>query len=88
MAQRITVGNLAIEKALMELVSDQIIPGTGVASDAVWQGLESTLAGLAPRNKALLAQRNDFQSQSDQWYQAHAGVPCSKRFLGQWLSVE
>ncbi|MFT4633207.1 MAG: malate synthase [Candidatus Pseudothioglobus sp.] len=75
MAQRITVGNLAIEKVLMDLVNDQIIPGTGVTSEAVWQGLESILADLAPRNKALLAQRDDFQSQIDQWHQTHATQP-------------
>ncbi|MFT4721673.1 MAG: malate synthase [Candidatus Azotimanducaceae bacterium] len=72
MAQRITVGNLTIEKVLMDLVNDKIIPGTGVQAAAFWQGLESILADLVPRNKALLAQRDDFQSQIDQWHQAHA----------------
>jgi malate synthase len=72
MAQRITVGNLTIEKVLIDLVNDKIIPGTGVQAAAFWQGLESILADLVPRNKALLAQRDDFQSQIDQWHQAHA----------------
>jgi malate synthase len=75
MAQRITVGSLEIEKVLMDLVNDKIIPGTGVTSEVVWQGLESILAELGPRNKALLAHRDDFQSQIDTWHQTHATQP-------------
>ncbi|MEM7016398.1 MAG: malate synthase G [Pseudomonadota bacterium] len=68
MTDRITRGSLAIAKVLDDLVNEQIIPGTGVDPDAFWSGFEKIVADLAPKNKALLAKRDELQATIDAWH--------------------
>lgn len=75
MADKITVGSLEVERVLYDLVAKEIAPGTGVGVEQFWEGLESILKDMMPRNKALLAIRDDFQKQIDGWHQARAGKP-------------
>ncbi len=73
MSERIQEGNLQVAGELHQLVERDILPGTGVSSSQFWQGLESILADLAPRNRELLAQRDELQAQIDQWHRDHPG---------------
>ena len=75
MGERISIGNLAIEKVLHDLVNEEIIPGTGVEPATFWQGFEQILATLVPRNRELLAVRDDFQAKIDQWHRANSARP-------------
>jgi len=75
MGERISIGNLAIEKVLHDLVNEEIIPGTGVDPATFWLGFEQILATLVPRNRELLAVRDDFQARIDQWHQANSARP-------------
>ncbi len=73
MNERIEIGGLQVASELYQLVNEQVIPGTGVDSDKFWADFESILNDLGPRNAELLAIREDFQSQIDQWHEARAG---------------
>ena len=75
MTDKISKGLLEIEKVLYDLVTDEIVPGTGIEADKFWQGLEDVLQEMMPRNKSLLAIRDDFQKQIDDWHLARAGKP-------------
>ncbi|MGK0461470.1 MAG: malate synthase, partial [Candidatus Azotimanducaceae bacterium] len=75
MTDKISNGQLEIEKVLYDLVTDEIIPGTGVEADVFWQGLEDILQEMMPRNKSLLAIRDDFQKKIDDWHKAQASKP-------------
>ena len=75
MTQRITSGDLSIDPALHDLVVRDIIPGTGVAADAFWAGLEQIVSELAPRTRALLERRDELQRRIDSWHLAHRGQP-------------
>lgn len=46
-----------------------------MTADAFWAGLEGLLAEYAPRNRALLARRDDLQAKLDDWHRAHPGQP-------------
>lgn len=48
-------------------------PGTGVSADTFWTGAEAVINDLAPKNKALLAKRDELQAKIDGWHQARAG---------------
>ena len=72
---RVTHDGLSIDAALYAFVTDEAIPGTGVAPEAFWSGLSALLAEFAPRNAALLATRDALQAKIDAWYQAHPGKP-------------
>ena len=75
MGERISIGNLAIEKVLFDLVNGEIMPGTGVEPAAFWQGFEQILAALIPRNRELLAIRDDLQAKLDHWHQVNSTKP-------------
>src|SRR5690606_28285643 len=73
MTDRITKGSLEIATVLHDLVVNEIIPGTGVDPAHFWAELENILAELAPKNKALLAKRDEIQTRIDAWHQARKG---------------
>jgi malate synthase len=71
MTKRVTKAGLAVDQALATFVEDAALPGTGVDADAFWQGFAALLAELAPKNRMLLAKRQDLQDKIDQWHIAH-----------------
>lgn len=62
-----TVGGLQVAHPLFELIETRIIPGTGIQPASFWKALERLLTDLAPKNKALLAKRQDLQEHIDFW---------------------
>ena len=66
MTERIKVGGLNVAKVLHELVEQEIAPGTGIDPLEFWSKLESLLEVMVPRNRALLAKRDDLQRQIDE----------------------
>ncbi|SDG54216.1 malate synthase [Pseudomonas benzenivorans] len=73
MTERVQVGGLQVAKALYDFVNNEAIPGTGIAADTFWGGAEAVINELAPKNRALLAKRDQIQAQIDAWHQARAG---------------
>ncbi|MFE9084702.1 malate synthase G [Brevundimonas sp. NPDC003935] len=68
-------GSLSVAAELDAFVREEAAPGTGVAPDAFWAGVEGLLADHAPKNRALLARRDDLQAKLDDWHRAHPGQP-------------
>lgn len=62
------VGKLQVSKDLLDFVNTQALPGTGTEADHFWQSFEQILTDLAPKNKALLAKRDDLQTQINDWH--------------------
>jgi malate synthase len=50
-----------------------VLPGTGVDSAAFWKGFDAIVADLAPKNIALLAERDRLQTELDAWHKANPG---------------
>ena len=73
MTERVAVGGLRVAKPLLDFVADEALPGTGVDGDAFWAGVEAILADLAPRNRALLARRDELQARVDAWHRERRG---------------
>ena len=72
MTEHVQVGGLQVAKVLFDFVNNEAIPGTGVTAEQFWAGADKVIHDLAPKNKALLAKRDDFQARIDAWHQAHA----------------
>ena len=73
MTERVQVGGLQVAKALYDFVNNEAIPGTGIAADSFWAGAAAVIKDLAPKNRALLAKRDELQAQIDAWHQARQG---------------
>ncbi|WP_350614320.1 malate synthase G [Pseudomonas sp. HY7a-MNA-CIBAN-0227] len=72
MTEHVQVGGLQVAKVLFDFVNNEAIPGTGLTADQFWAGADKVIHDLAPKNKALLAKRDDFQARIDAWHQTHA----------------
>ena len=73
MTQRISVHGLQVAENLYRFIEDQVLPGTGVTSGDFWRGFDALVADLAPRNAALLTERDRLQAELDTWHKAHPG---------------
>jgi len=62
MTDRIQVGGLQVAKELFDFVNEKAIPGTGIDQDKFWSEFSAIANELAPKNKALLAKRDDLQA--------------------------
>ena len=68
MSERIGIGGLQVDRQLHDFINGEALPGTGVSAAAFWAGLDRLIHGLGPRNRALLAKRDDLQRRIDAWY--------------------
>ena len=73
MTERTRIHGLHVATALYDFIEQQVLPGTGVAPATFWQGFDAIVADLAPKNAALLAERDRLQKELDTWHQAHPG---------------
>jgi malate synthase len=67
-ANRIQKGSLAIDKQMYDFIENEVLPKVGVDSESYWSGFEKVVKEFTPRNKALLATRDEMQKQIDQWH--------------------
>ncbi len=70
---RTTIHSLQVADALYRFIDDEVLPGTGIDSARFWAGFDAIVRDLAPRNAALLAERDRLQSELDAWHLLHPG---------------
>lgn len=68
MSNYVKVGNLQVAQVLYDFVNSKALPGSGVDQEKFWSGFEKLVQDLAPRNKELLAKRDEIQLQLNQWH--------------------
>ena len=73
MTARITMHSLQVAEELHRFIEDKVLPGTGIGSAAFWKGFDAIVTDLAPRNVALLAERDRLQAELDTWHKANPG---------------
>ena len=82
---RTAVHRLQVASVLHRFIEDSVLPGSGVKSASFWKGFDAIVAALAPKNIALLAERERLQAQLDVWHKANPGpisdTPAYRAFL-------
>ncbi|MDR2990824.1 MAG: malate synthase G, partial [Burkholderiaceae bacterium] len=73
MTDRISTGDLQVAAELYDFVNQDVLPDLGIAPDAFWRGFSAIVTDLAPRNLALLAERDRLQHELDTWHGANPG---------------
>ena len=79
MTERIAAGGLQVDKELYDFINEEALPGTGVSQEAFWAGFDRLVHGLAPRNRELLAKREELQRRIDAWYRETRDEPIDLR---------
>ncbi|EQM78936.1 malate synthase G [Stutzerimonas stutzeri] len=85
MSERVTLGRLQVAANLQRFIEDEVLPGTGVEAAAFWKGFDELVHDLAPKNRALLAERVRLQVELDNWHRSNPGpitdMPAYRSFL-------
>jgi malate synthase len=86
MTDRVVVEGLSVAKVLHEFIGREVLPGTGVPETAFWTRLDRIVHDLAPRNRALLAKRDELQARIDEWHRARRGKPFDRAAYKAFLA--
>jgi malate synthase len=73
MTERTPAHRLQVDTQLHRFIEERVLPGTGVTNKQFWKGFDALVADLAPKNIALLAERDRLQSELDAWHKANPG---------------
>jgi malate synthase len=85
MTDRTQAHRLHVATELHQFIETRVLPGTGIRPAKFWKGFDAIVADLAPKNIALLGERDRLQSELDAWHGAHPGpiqdMPAYRAFL-------
>lgn len=73
MTERTTVHGLKVATPLYNFINNDVLPGTGIDQAGFWKGFDAIVSTLAPKNAALLAERDRIQLEMDAWHKANPG---------------
>jgi malate synthase len=73
MSERTPVHGLKVATNLKQFIDTEVLPGTGVTPEVYWKGFDEIVHDLAPKNAALLAERDRLQAELDAWHKNNPG---------------
>jgi malate synthase len=73
MTTRIESHQLKIDARLHRFIETEALPRTGIDAATFWKGFSDLANELAPKNRALLAERDRLQLELDAWHRANPG---------------
>jgi len=86
MTERIGKFGLQVARELHDMIENEALPGTGVGSDQFWKGLSELVHEKGPKNRALLARRDELQAKIDAWHRERRGKPHDQAAYWAFLS--
>lgn len=86
MSKRINEHGYKIADCLYNLVNNDVLPGLQVNQQDFWQAVAAVFNEFIPRNKALLATREELQSKIDTWHLEHLNSEFSQHTYQQFLT--
>ena len=73
MTNYVNRAGIEVDPALADFIETEILNALEKDADAFWQGFASLLGEFAPRNRHLLATREELQAKIDAWHVDRAG---------------
>lgn len=70
----VETGRLRVAKVLSEFINQEALPGTGLDRNRFWDDFGKLVSDLTPKNKALLAERNNMQKKIDAWHKENKTI--------------
>jgi malate synthase len=74
MSARIECAGLQVDPEIHALLESEILPGTGVEPAAFWKALADIVKTFTPRNRELLAIRDEMQAKISAWHKVNPGA--------------
>ena len=74
MSARIECAGLQVDPEIHALLENEILPGTGLEADAFWKALADIVNTFTPRNRELLAIRDEMQTKISAWHKTNPGA--------------
>jgi malate synthase len=68
MSNYVKVGNLQVSTVFYEFINSEVLPGSRIDQEQFWSNLEILVNELTPRNKELLAHRDEIQAKLNNWH--------------------
>ena len=81
---RIQSHGLSIDQSLYDFLVTQALPGTAVDPERFFTGFSALVHELGPKNRLLLARRDELQEKLDAWYREN-GAPTDMEVYEQFL---
>lgn len=73
--ERVEAAGLQVARPLYDFVTEQLLPEINIDAEKFWADAAQYFGELTPKNKALLARRDELQEQLDQYYRDNPGQP-------------
>jgi malate synthase len=70
-----TRAGIEVDTALAEFLETEVLGPLGRDAGEFWSGCAELLGAFVPRNRALLARREELQTRIDDWHRERAGQP-------------
>jgi malate synthase len=83
---RVARAELRVAPELAAFLEQEALPGTGIGADAFWAGFSALVHEFGPRNRALLARRDELQATIDAWHRARANQPRDREAYKAFLA--
>jgi len=68
MGEYVKVGNLQVASVLFEFINKDGLPGSGLNQEQFWDDIEKLVHDMSPKNKKLLARRDEIQTKINTWH--------------------
>ena len=68
MTEYVKVGNLQVATVLYEFINEEGLPKSNLDQGQFWADFEKLIHDLAPKNKELLARRDEIQNKINSWH--------------------
>ena len=68
MGNYVKVADLEVASELYEFINSEALPGSQVEQEAFWAGFGKIITNLTPKNKELLARRDELQRKINTWH--------------------
>ena len=69
---------LKVSSTLLELINNEVIPGTNLDVDNFWSKFSEVVHELSPINQALIKKRELIQKKIDDWHKSKKGKEFDK----------
>ncbi|AGN19833.1 malate synthase G [Corynebacterium glutamicum MT] len=72
--ERVDAGGMQVAKVLYDFVTEAVLPRVGVDAEKFWSGFAAIARDLTPRNRELLARRDELQTLIDDYHRNNSGT--------------